>query len=725
MAENTKPSDDSNRAAEMLEALKRSSSLVATSLDLDTVLRYIVETVSVDLGYPKCSILMLDESTQTSYVRAQHGFDPSYAQAVQSLRYKPDWSSLAGLVMLTREPVWTRDVLADERFPLLARLAPLGGFRAVLGVPMRARSGMLGVLALYDPQPRSFSSLEVSLLQTFANQAAVALENAQLYRQYREKNVTLEIAFLRIGEALAASTDVRKTLTLISKLAAQMMGAEASSVQLLEQESGELTVEAGFGLEGEAGKWPAPEAIARLGKLVVRLGYPISTADLRSNGLDGAEVLKAFGAGTFLATPLCLADRPIGVLAVFAREPRQYTPREELLLGSFANQVAVAIQKLRLEEDIRAKGARLEAIWRSVGEGLIMLDHHGCVVSINPAAAALTGWPKDTALGRTCCQVLCGDDCPDALAGQAWCLAEAQVRSPGNVIQRKIAIPTETGKRRVLAAVFSAIDKETEPQAWVVALRDVTREEELDQLKTEFVSLVSHELRAPLTNIKAGTQLLVGPGEPLVNRQRAKVARIIADECNRLERFVTNVLDVAHLESGELTVCLEQHDLRRLVRRSAQAFRSGANRGRIRTCGPRHPLLAWCDAEKTMVVLENLLSNALKYSPEGSPVTIALQDAPEGGVAISVRDLGIGIPPEHLGRVFDRFYRVDNGDSRETYGHGLGLFVAKRLVELQGGKIWAESVPGRGSTFTFTLPERPGRASNTPTDENQIRPPEV
>jgi len=228
------------------------------------------------------------------------------------------------------------------------------------------------------------------------------------------------------------------------------------------------------------------------------------------------------------------------------------------------------------------------------------------------------------------------------------------------------------------------------------------RLEALDGLKDEFVDLVSHELRAPLTNINASVELLLA--RP-ADAPTARKLEIIGEEASRLTRLVASVLDVSRMEAGRLELQVAPTDVAPLCR-AAVARQSASHDWRVRVQPGLPAVLA--DADRAGEALGILLDNAARYSPAASPVDLDVRPAPEpGAVLFAVTDQGSGIPPEALERVFERFTRLEQGDARETYGHGLGLYIARKIVEAHGGRIWAESPPGRGATFLFTLPAAP------------------
>jgi signal transduction histidine kinase len=254
------------------------------------------------------------------------------------------------------------------------------------------------------------------------------------------------------------------------------------------------------------------------------------------------------------------------------------------------------------------------------------------------------------------------------------------------------------------AQLYARIEQNTVAQAEVVAQLQAANERlrELDQLKSEFVSLVSHELRAPLTNMKGALELLLDSLQMLEGSRGWALLEVLDEEVARLTRLVQGVLEVTRIEAGRLSVDQQPLDLQRHLEKIVQ---------RISMRAPQHhfvlppddlPLVA-ADPDRVTDILSNLLDNAMKYSPAGGEITIEA-NTDDDALVVSIADQGVGIPQEQLADVFDKFHRLDTGDARESYGYGLGLYITRKLVEAHGGKIWVDSRPGKGSRFSFTLP---------------------
>lgn len=232
------------------------------------------------------------------------------------------------------------------------------------------------------------------------------------------------------------------------------------------------------------------------------------------------------------------------------------------------------------------------------------------------------------------------------------------------------------------------------------------RLQELDAMKRDFLTNVSHELRTPLASIHEGTHLLLDEIPGSLTPGQREALQIMADSSRRLIQLITNLLDFSKMEAGMMEHRFAPTDLRRLVDAAIKKVRLLAERRRIPilTRYPAGPVPVQADAARIEQVLDNLLANALKFSPEQAPVEVAIEPDAEGGVVLSVSDEGPGIAPEDLPYIFDRFYQGRRSSEKPEAGSGIGLALAKRAVEAHGGRIWAESLPGHGATLRVRLP---------------------
>ena len=397
-------------------------------------------------------------------------------------------------------------------------------------------------------------------------------------------------------------------------------------------------------------------------------------------------------------------------------------PDEVGALGEAFNEMAQSLG--RMTDDLRDAAdeeanlrARMEAIMQSMTDALVATDRDGRIVSANRAAESMLAKPGEDLVGRGISDVLTGDD----VQGRRL----ATIALGGNGRHAQATITTGDG-RNVPVALTGAplLDASGETVGRVVVLRDVTREQEAERMKSEFLSNVSHELRTPLTPIKGYTEILRRKRFP-----RAKTEAFldgIAESTKRLERIVEILVDFAAIEAGRLTPRLEAVNVRSLIGDTLESWTGGTPRHRLVRKVPLGlpPVLG--DQRLLRKCLVELLDNAAKFSPHGGAIEVGVEAVPgpnrraRGSVRITVSDQGIGIDPSQMGGLFQDFRQLDGSETRPFGGLGLGLSYARRLALVHHGDITASSEPGRGSTFTVELPaaepvsrEEP-RGSQTP-----------
>jgi signal transduction histidine kinase len=288
--------------------------------------------------------------------------------------------------------------------------------------------------------------------------------------------------------------------------------------------------------------------------------------------------------------------------------------------------------------------------------------------------------------------------------------AEARIRQLNRELEDRVARRTEE-----LALAYAELQERN------AALRAANEDlKELDKLKSDFVSMVSHELRAPLTNINGSIELMLDDDEMDLQSQRAML-RICGEQSARLTRLVQGILDTSRIEARKLELHPEAIDVRSVMQKITANLHP-RNDVFAFQLPEKNPPPVWADPDRLEEILSNLVDNAVKYSPEGGTIDLTTEVSGDR-LIVSVADSGIGIPVKELDKIFEKFHRVDRGDARTTYGHGLGLYIAKRLIEAHDGDIWVDSRPGSGATFSFTLPLADGRAHGPEPDRRSERTP--
>ncbi|MCM8775121.1 MAG: ATP-binding protein [Candidatus Omnitrophica bacterium] len=358
------------------------------------------------------------------------------------------------------------------------------------------------------------------------------------------------------------------------------------------------------------------------------------------------------------------------------------------------------IAKARIEKE----KVESEALLASIGDGIIATDQNGKIRMINHQVEIMLGWKSEEAIGKLFSDIIASQD------------------EKGNPIprdQRPIPTALATGNKITTAAYYVRKDRTKFPVSITVSpikldneivgaieiVRDITKEKEVDRMKTEFISTVSHELRTPLTVIREGVSLVIDGILGEVNAKQKKFLGIALNDIDRLKRIIDNLLNISKIEAGKVEIKRDEVDMVELAEGVISNFQIQAkNKGlELRGRFPHRPILVYVDPDRIVQVLTNLVGNALKFTEKGW-IEISVEDKGEN-VEAYVADTGKGIGQEDLQKVFGKFQQFDRTDGAGEKGTGLGLSIAKGIVELHHGKIWVESELAHGSKFTFVLPK--------------------
>lgn len=356
------------------------------------------------------------------------------------------------------------------------------------------------------------------------------------------------------------------------------------------------------------------------------------------------------------------------------------------------------------EEALHIATRQRELILESVGDGIYGIDLDGRLTFINAAGARLLGYRPEELTGREIHDVIHHSHADGTPYSRVTSPILQAMRRREAVRMRDEVFWRHDGTKIPVEYTANPLIEDGQLAGMVVAFQDISERRRLDRMKDEFISTVSHELRTPLTSLRASLGLISsGALDKRPEKQRQMIDMAIGN-CDRLVRLVNDILDFEKMENGNLPlncVAIEAIDL---LRRASDVAHAAATEVHIRFQVQAEPATVFADPDRAMQVLNELISNAIKFSPPRTVIRLGTQPAGEGEVCLVVEDQGRGIPQEKLEHIFDRFQQGDASDSRALGGTGLGLALCRSLVEQLGGRIWAESTPGKGSKFLFTLP---------------------
>ncbi len=596
------------------------------------------------------------------------------------------------------------DLAADTRHDPAHKAAAIAlGYASFVGAPLRAAGRTFGALNVFTKAQRRFTPDEVALLSAFADQAALAIEKARLFAEARQHAAEAE-TLTAVNEALASTLDVDRVLEGVLDGALRIVGADRAMVYRLDEAGTTLRARAVRGV-GTAPGFGVKVDHAVVGSAVARR-LPVAYADVLAASLPGADEFYAEHGTTLaeairrqeyrgiLATPLLAGQSVHGAICVYWTEVHAATEQEIRLLTALARQAAVALDKARLYEEAQTQRTRLAQIFESTSDGIVLVGRDGAVQATNHRAGELLGFDADRAVGIAFADLIAGD--AQAFAGLRAALTDPQSRSEGDLDLKPIV-------RIVHWVAQPTLDASETTIGFTLTLQDVTQERLASQMKSDFVSFVTHQLRTPLSGIKWMLELAAETPERV--EETTAYVHDAREAAERLINLVNDLLDASKLESGRLALALEEVDLRRLTREVideiAPLLREKGHRLSVddATC----PAAALADAQLLRQVVLNLTSNAVKYTPAGGRITVRVGARPDG-VEWAITDSGIGIPKEAQRKLFEKFFRADNVFAVETEGTGLGLYLVRLIVEKHGGRVWCESEEGRGSTFAFALP---------------------
>jgi signal transduction histidine kinase len=681
-----------------------------------------------------------------------------------------DRDSIPGRAIIDRRTLHVDDLAAVPEGDLPAGFARSVGVRTVLSTPLLREGIPIGTIHIRRMEVRPFTEKQIKLLETFAAQAVIAIENVRLFQELKEsleqQTATSEI----LGVIASSPTDIQPVLNTVAANAARLGEATDAQIRLVEGDRTRLVASFGNAPALEF----SPTIPGRVGGRAILNRETVHVHDLleasKTDFLDAREVSIRTGTRTILSTPLLREGTPIGVINVRRTEVRPFSDKQIKLLETFADQAVIAIENVRLFKEL---DERTNELTRSIGELKALgevsqavsstLDLETVLTRIVSHAVQLSGTdggaiyeydeqseefllratdhmeeelinalranpPRlgDGVVGRAAASrepVMV----PNILEERAYAprmrqmlerfgfrasLAVPLLRENrivgGLVVRRKsagdfrpevIELLKTFATQSVLAIQNARLFREIEDKSRQI--------EAANRHKSEFLANMSHELRTPLNAIIGFSEVL---GERLfgeLNEKQAEYTDDILTSGRHLLSLINEILDLSKVEAGRMELELAAFDLPLAIDNARTFVRERATKHGISLDVSVDERLGDFigDERKIKQILLNLLSNAVKFTPEGGRIGINARQT-DGSVEISVSDTGIGIAAEDQPKIFEEFRQVGADYAHKSEGTGLGLTLAKKFVELHGGKIWVESEVGKGSTFTFTLPER-------------------
>ncbi|MBI5879004.1 MAG: GAF domain-containing protein [Chloroflexi bacterium] len=703
MVRNAQAHEIAQRSLAQLEAIQHTSAEVAGELELPVLLRQLVTRSMQLLGGTSGGIYLWDADAEV--LRLESAASPRNIGA----QLKPG-EGASGVVFQTGQPLMVADYQA---WPGRSAIFESSGLRSIISVPLIFRQELIGVMTLsHNEQVGLFTDADAQLLSLFANQAAVAIANARLFREARDKaeqNNKLYVKASQILRQLRFFDEVNHSLkidgSLDEKLQAvadqirQAFGYPYVDIALVDDASlsyrASSSDQPGYVLQTFGFRLPLDEQRITTHAVLTRSAYyaPDTSVDPYYRPAYGR-----FPTASELAVPILLGERVIGALNLERRELRAFDANDIALAEALAVQLAAIIQNAQLFEQLKSEQRQLSNALEQIADGVIAVDCGGRILSLNAKASVLLATDPAAMAGRSCDDFLVVQGGGSLAALVARAAERRQNLSPGEQwLSLRHALPANRTLTVSLAPLAGTPSGEA--RSVLIALWDVTERAQVDNLRSDIVSSVSHELRTPLTRIRLRVEKVAGSAAGPMH-DRDDFHAIIAD-VTLLEQLIANILQAARIQGGRLVLQRQPVALPPLAR---QVARETGQAERFALELAADTPLVYADSFRMHEVLTNLVNNAIQYSPPGSPLTIRMGAQADGCALVGISDRGEGIPAVARERIFDRFYRVPRENTRPTYGSGLGLYITRGLVEAHGGRIWVESEEGVGSAFFFTLP---------------------
>jgi PAS domain S-box-containing protein len=501
---------------------------------------------------------------------------------------------------------------------------------------------------------------------------------------------------LQISRAMTSRLDLRSLLGLTLTNAGDLVRAEAGLIALRRGDTDALAVVASYGI---------PSALLPLLTPLLtdipRRADAFSIPDLEARVNRVARAIR-LPLHQVIALPLAFEEVLLGVIYLFRSGSIAFSTNDENVLASFADQAAIAVRNAQLYEQVSSEKQQLDAIIEHSADGVMILDPSLHIRVFNRALSKMTGWPAEEAIGRPCYEVLalekasgpdlCGADSPAAtFDGEKPLVVEGELTRP-------------SGKRAVVSITYTPLYDEEGDLANVIAnVVDITRFREAEEMKSTFVSVISHELKTPVSLIKGYASTLAREDAHWNAETLREGLQVIGEESDRLNGLIDNLLDASRIQAGGVRLEKSDINIPRLAQKVVDSFRHQTDKHTFTLDFPPDFPVVVADEERLRQVFNNLINNAIKYAPDGGEIRVGgWQEGDE--VIVFVADQGIGIPEEEQDKLFQRFYRVDSSLRRKTQGAGLGLFLCRSIIEAHGGRIWLRSAPGKGATVFFSLP---------------------
>ncbi len=702
------------RSLEAIGKLTTLSRALNAAQDLDELVRTLFQGLQEIIPHEDAQLLIWGRRQEEPLVRsARSHLFAGHGRAVDGYS---NW------VAFQRTPLLVPNLEAGPRPKHAARPA----YQSYLGIPLLQGERLVSTLALVSTQPNAFSQSDLDLLLALEAVLCAALQRVapesgpldDLHRRLEEQNI-----ILTFGREMSAALEEGRIFSLLLFKAMELTDSDAGVVVTVDPLRQECTIQA---LSGYAGDVTAEDTLIASPTMSWNVGIVgrvarTGQAALVPNVAESADYLAVRKeTHSQLAIPIHLHGETIGVIGLESNSLNAYTEEHLKTVEILADHAAVAIGTTRLYNQVRESREWLAGLVANLPEGVIVTDEDLRVILSNPASAHFFRLEPPLPEGVDLEAYLLGSLSPFLKDPQTLRNFFQRTRHLDQGLTESWIDLKEPGQR--LWVVSCPLWSEGGRSGGrVILIRDARQQRDGEREQLSFISIISHELRTPLTSVLGYADLL--RSRNFSREEQKEFLDTILEQAEHLSSMVNDLLDLSRLDRKRMqmnwTICSFYQVVASL---SGQLDSLMTERHKLLLDVDENLPPLYMDRDKVRAILTNLIGNAVKYSPDGGEIVLKAElltdpaqvpevnlPTPDLAILVSVQDQGIGIPEEALPHIFDRFYRVDNSVTRQIGGIGLGLTIAKTLVELHGGTIWVRSRPGIGSTFYFTLPIRDRR----------------
>jgi PAS domain S-box-containing protein len=691
------------RRADEEEALRATVSDLSAQLELSTLLQSVLERAVGLLRVSHGELAIFEPASQDLVIVAGHNVGETDTIGTRMAIGE----GAMGHVARTHEPLvipnYREWAGRSEQYEDVE-------FVSVMVAPLLIGGRLVGALAFMDKDPeRVFGDEDLRLLNLFARHAAIAIDNARLFTAERRR-ASEQQALLDTLKDLSGELELSKVLHGVLERAVtllQVAGGELATWDPVRQDL-EIVASHNMGTNAVGTRMALGEgAMGRVAETSKPLVIP-----RYQEWISRSEKYTQSVVQTVMAVPLLIGSRLVGVIpAVYSEPDREIGEEHQRLLELFAPQAAIAIENARLFTESRRQKQYFQELVRNSPVAIVTLDTSHNVVSCNPAFEKLFGYGDDEIRGRNLDDLI---TTPETRVDAMGYTQQALARNPVEIISRR---RRKDGRLLDVEVLGVPVLVDGKPEGLMALYHDITEllqarkdAESANHAKSQFLANMSHELRTPLNAIIGYSEMLAedladaGEGEHVADLEK------IGSAGKHLLSLINEILDLSKIEAGKMELYLERFDadaaLEDVITTIDPVASRNGNELVLNRAGQIGEIRS--DVVKFRQILLNLLSNACKFTEAGT-ITLEAERSPAGDdrsdrLVISVRDTGIGMTEEQLGRLFEAFSQADASTTRKFGGTGLGLVISRRFARMMGGEIDVDSTPGEGSVFTVTLP---------------------